>query len=1323
MSLNPDIRDRAYQFFIEEAQELLQVLEDGLLALREDHSTNKVHELMRAAHSIKGGAASVELEAIKHLAHRLEDFFKALYNDSVEFDSELESLLLQGYDCLRNPLTQQMATGTHDEEVALLTAEPIFAALEVRLGDALKDTDNYIPNSHDLGVDIISSIFEVDVVQSLDRLTEVANNPQNYEVVGELRAQLEVFAGFAELFSLPGFTAIIQTAQTALENYPDRALAIIKATIADCTLAKDAILAGDRDRGGKVSAALLALTQVDGGENNLSTEHTDAIPLDDNFWAVVPDGETESLVDDVFGTIPDNAEETEVTSDNSVLNDVFSLIPDAVGEITSLEETPVDDIPLDDVFGLIPDAVGEITSLEETPVDDIPLDDVFGTIPDTDPEFNPSNDLNIDFDELLATIPESNFQQQNTAPPHNEEFNFDNSPQGESDQLSPAKNIENLVESIEETFDTLPPIDSIPASLTFSETKTTSQPNQTKSPPKSSTPIAKNKTTNLSVKVELHRLERMNNLIGELTINRNSLALQNQQLQDNVRELLQKFSRFQEVTKQLREISDRMLIEQRQGDELPVAKVQENIAQPDLSILAISSIDKSDRSTDFDSLEMDSYSVLYNALEVVLEEVVQLEESVDDIAIFAKQSDRTIDTQRQMLGQMRDELMWVRMLPLEQILQRFPRTLRDLAHKYQKPVELQLTGTGVLVDKAVLEKLNDPLLHLLRNAFDHGIETREIRLQQGKPATGKIEINAYYQGNQTIIEVKDDGKGLDLNKIAQKAVSQGLISPQQVSTASKEELYDLIFEPGFSTAERVSEISGRGVGMSVVRSQIESLKGKITVESTPGKGSAFTLRLPLTLTIAKLLVCSLGNTAFAIPSDSVEEIVIPVEKQIQFSGSQKFLTWERMLVPVYSLKQLLEYNCTMPYTGLNSKVFETIATPDDWALPLLLLRRGQRLFALEVESLISEQELVIKPFSKAIAPPAYIYGCTILNDGTLVPAFNGVALINEFVGEEITTTLATSIELNSEINQELVESPLPPSVAKSRESPKSQPKLISEVTPTNLIGNSDRNLKTVKIQTIMVVDDSTAMRRTMALSLEKQGYRIIQAKDGKDAIEKFRQNSNLNLIICDIEMPTMNGFEFLGMRRRDSELSTIPVVMLTSRSGAKHRTLATQLGANGYFTKPYIEQEFLLEIKKILDAKQNLPDKPTTTTKTIIERKTILIIDDSSALRKTLTLTLERKNYRVLQARDGAEGLELLRNNLHTALVICDVEMPNMNGFEFLTTRRQDVKLSNIPVVMLTSRSTDKYRTLAEKLGANDYLIKPYVEDKFLREIEKIINK
>ena len=1223
MSLNPDIRDRAYQFFIEEAQELLEVLEKGLLDLREHHSTPKVHELMRAAHSIKGGAASVELSTIELLAHRLEDFFKALYSESVNFDAELESLLLRGYDCLANPLTEQIESGSYDEEAALLNAEPVFNALEIRLKDALKNADNYIPSSNDLGVDIVDSIFEVDVVEAIEHLQEIADNPANFDLTREFQGTLDMLTGFAELFNLPGFSSIVQTAQTALEQNPDRVLEIIRATIANCTTAKDLVLAGDREQGGEVSATLMELAQFD---------------------------DSEAVVDHTAAILGDTINVTPVNSTNNV-EDVFGEIPDAVvPEIEAAEET---------------NSTNNIT--QET------IDDV---------------------DRILNDV-------------------LDATPEAESINTSNSENIANAVQSIESVFDRLPAIETDVASLFLPDSKATKKPAQLSQSVETTPQKSQKEPAKLSVRVDLERLERMNNLVGELTINRNSLALQNEQLQEGVSELGQKFLRFRAITQKLREISDRIILEQ--GSENPnglhhqamPSDLSSGYSQPKLTF-------DLNNAAEFDTLEMDNYSGIYTSIQNVLEEIVQLEESVDDITIFAKQSNRTINSQRQMLGQMRDELMWVRMLPLEQILQRFPRTLRDLSSKYNKSVELKLIGTGVLVDKAVLEKLSDPLLHLLRNGFDHGIESPEVRINNGKPSHGTIEIHAYYQGNQTVIEVKDDGKGLDVEKIVQKAIEKGLISASEVANASQERLYELIFEPGFSTASKVSEISGRGVGMNIVRSQIETLKGKITVTSSPGKGSIFTLRLPLTLTIAKLLVCSLGIAAFAIPSDSIEEIVIPTEEQVKISNHQKFFSLDGKLVPIYPLKEILEYNCPLANVEQTSKAFKTIASPEDWLAPLLLLRRGQQLFALEVVDLVSEQELVIKPYGKAIAAPHYSYGCTILGDGSLIPVFDGAVLIDTLLGEEV-DSFALGVNLAPDL-EDTVDVPL--------DSQPFETTCDRDLSLDKLADTPDNKLTTAKTiaKTIMIIDDSTALRRTMALTLEKQGYRVIQKKDGREALDGLRNNPDLDLIICDVEMPTMNGFEFLGMRRRDSKLSQIPTFMLTSRSGAKHRNLAKQLGADGYFTKPYIEQEFVAEIEKILAEDKNTPNKKQS----IIDEyatKTVLVIDDSSALRRTLSLALENQGYRVLQGRDGVEGLELLRKNSETDLVICDVEMPNMNGFEFLTSRRQEPNLLRVPVIMLTSRSTEKHRSLANSLGANGYFTKPYVQEKFLEDVNSLIKK
>ena len=312
------------------------------------------------------------------------------------------------------------------------------------------------------------------------------------------------------------------------------------------------------------------------------------------------------------------------------------------------------------------------------------------------------------------------------------------------------------------------------------------------------------------------------------------------------------------------------------------------------------------------------------------------------------------------------------------------------------------------------------------------------------------------------------------------------------------------------------------------------------------------------------------------------------------------------------------------------------------------------------------------------------YGCTILSDGSLIPVFDGAALIGTILGEDHYSSLASSGS-------------------------------VATVSADQGMVDHAGQKQNSGVKTIMVVDDSTALRRTMALTLSKEGYRVVQTKDGKDALDGFKQNPDLDLIICDVEMPVMNGFEFLGMRRRDSALSQIPTFMLTSRSGAKHRNLAKQLGANGYFTKPYVEQDFLKEVNQILGNNQQSSYHS--------DPKTILIVDDSSALRRTLALSLEQQGYRVLQGRDGAEGLQQLRDNLQTDLVICDLEMPNVNGFEFLTARRQEPQLTKIPVIMLTSRTSDKHRALASSLGAAGFFSKPYVEQQFLSRIQQYLNQ
>ncbi|NET61536.1 MAG: hybrid sensor histidine kinase/response regulator [Symploca sp. SIO2E6] len=934
-------------------------------------------------------------------------------------------------------------------------------------------------------------------------------NPSNYEVAGELRAQAEVFAGFGALLELPGFSAIAEASIAGLNAHPECALEITELALADFQAGREAVLAGNATEGGSPSVALLAFKEqtINNKEQTINDNSSEIIDgeLVAQDLSVTEEAILENIpsLEDIFGSVAqfDSVEANATLSESSDIAEQFS-------DETETSETA-------DSGALVP-----ITS-------------TFGALQTQDLE--------------AAEV----FEEPET--------------------------LEVAVQSIEELFEDLPAVQDISevisrstaaSQITVQEARITptgvNQLAENASSPQPSTtvPYSESAPARLTVRVDSGRLETMNNLAGELAINRNSLSLQNEQLQTSVQELLSRFARFGKLVGNLRELSDQMLVDTSSSGSIAtsaglssaVSHQLLGLNNSDSGLLTQDNPQLTIDTSHFDSLELDSYGTLHSQLQGLMEEMMQLEEAVDDIALFAGQSVQTLEQQQQMLSQLRDEVMWAQMLPLSEVLNRFPRILRDLSNKYHKPVNLKLSGMGVLVDKAVLEKLYDPLLHLLRNAFDHGIEPPDSRQQSGKSETGQIQLTAYHKGNSTIIEINDDGQGIQTERIRQRALEREWFSVEELDDMKETDLLDLIFEPGFSTVAQVTELSGRGVGLDVVRSELRSLKGSVTVTSSRNRGTTFTLKLPLTLTIAKLMVCLVNEHGIAFPSDSIEEIVIPKAGQIKQSIEKRFLLWHNNLIPVYRTADLLEYGCPSPKNS-PSRMLTAVPSPENWALPLLIMTLGQQAFALEVESLVTEQELVIKPFGSAIASPDYTYGCTILGDGSLIPVIDGTVLIEPHLGSS-----AGGIANRK-------------GVGLSGAKPKSIDNSVGIVKPTKLITT-----------TILVVDDAVALRRTLALTLEKAGFRVLQAKDGREAIERLQKSSAIRLVICDIEMPNMNGFDFLNHRRQDPQLLEIPVAMLTSRSNEKHRWLAMHLGATAYFTKPYIEQDFLTAIQDIVNS-------------------------------------------------------------------------------------------------------------------------------------------
>jgi two-component system, chemotaxis family, sensor histidine kinase and response regulator PixL len=1139
MYIDPELRDRVYQLYSLEVPKMLQTIETELVTLSIDRSATKVNNLLRAAHSIKGGAASLGLEQIADLAHQVEDIFRVLNHPDLPFDRHLDQLLFRIYDYLNQLVLAEINQETLPAGFHTQT-QIVLADLDDEIGHFVIAGQQLPADLLSSGVDLTQSIFEVDVAQSLSRLERVLLDPTcDSIVVGEFRAQSEVFTGIASLTNTPGFGKLAHATIAALDRHPDRAREICCFALVDFYIALETVLTADspaaKQTCGQISPGFAFLIaepprstkrpiQVD--PNFLSSEDDafasgseDAVDLEEFFNDFILESPAsdnlEWAIDLAIVPAPDKFDPFDVHLHDLYANEIDNrqlVAPTRLPQgFVPFEAETEFDFAIEDL--LLAPALVDSSSL------DFDLVDIFDL-----PSYALTPAIDVFLPELDSGVPAQIHQ------PASLDFDlvdiFDlpsvtattlAAPIGNFDRLAPMapSPIGETIADLIANFDRLAPI--VPA--TFAPPAKILKPVRVKKSRK----VTHSATPQLSVRVAIDRLDRMNNLMGELAIERHGLALSNEQFHETLAQLRSKCENFQTIGDKLRQIADTQAI-----------SAQSPPSSHDGSEFAL----PSDLSQQFDALELDRYSEVHHIAQATIEQLAQIEEQIEDLSLFATQSHLQIDRQKQLLSHLRDDLMWSRMLPIGEILNRFPRTLHDLSIEFNKPVDLKITGAGVLVDRAAIDKLLDPLLHLLRNAFDHGIDTATARQAAGKPERGSIEITAYHQGSQTVIEIADDGRGIDLDAIKTKAISLGLLTISAAATASRDQILDCMFAPGFSTADRVTKLSGRGMGLDIVKAQIQSIKGTISIDTQVGRGTTFILRIPLTLTIAQLMMCQVGNAVYAFPADSIHKIVVPTPSQLIQQDDHQVFYWRNLKIPVYNLADLLTYSISVPERTISHTLKSSANNPADWLSPLLLIRRGTGIVALEIDRLITEQELTIKPFGKSISAPSYSYGCTILGDGVILPVLDPHTLIQVLIERSHRSSV-----------------PIVPLVP---------------VIPVSSV--------------VLVIDDSVTTRQSLCLSLEKFGYRTLQAKDGQEGIQILRQKaSEIKLVVCDVEMPNMNGFEFLNIYRQDPAISQIPVVMLTSRSNSKHRQFATHLGAVDYFIKPYVEQDFMNAIGKIIN--------------------------------------------------------------------------------------------------------------------------------------------
>jgi chemosensory pili system protein ChpA (sensor histidine kinase/response regulator) len=540
---------------------------------------------------------------------------------------------------------------------------------------------------------------------------------------------------------------------------------------------------------------------------------------------------------------------------------------------------------------------------------------------------------------------------------------------------------------------------------------------------------------------------------------------------------------------------------------------------------------------DFGSLELDKYDD-YNILARRIGEVTaDISESMSQLDGSIQRAHDDMSQLQQLTLLMRDEIARARMVPIGTPFTRFRRAIREMARASNKEVSLVTSGEHTEVDTSVVERLVDPLVHLVRNAVYHGIEPAADRVAKGKPAIGTVYLHAAHRGNSVIIEVEDDGAGLDVTKIRAKAVKIGLADTRHIHAMTDTEVFQLIFLPGFSTAEKIGDQAGRGVGLDVVKRVIEGMNGHIDIESEPGIGTKFTLNLPLTLLIATALLVRSGTERYAIPLPNIQEVTMPTPSSLREEDHRTLLQVGEKKVEVQSLYHVLRRE----------------SGSVDWTMPVVIVRTAGGLMGLAVDELLGRQEIVIKSLG-----PLKPLEHSLFGGATIDPEGRVILVVDpgRFVSRE-TKEPAARVDL-------------PTTVPPSEESLQQDP--IS-TTPQE--------------SRLLLVDDSLSIRKFVGRMLESAGYQIDTAVDGEDGLRKASAAS-YRLIITDLEMPKLNGFEVIQALRNRSETKQTPVVVMTTRAGDKHRQMALNIGANSYITKPVEERVLLQEVERWVGGAQAL---------------------------------------------------------------------------------------------------------------------------------------
>lgn len=604
------------------------------------------------------------------------------------------------------------------------------------------------------------------------------------------------------------------------------------------------------------------------------------------------------------------------------------------------------------------------------------------------------------------------------------------------------------------------------------------------------------------IRVNIERLDNLMNLVGEMVVNRNRLVKQVELIKELREEITFSQKRLINVVKNFEEKYEYTL-----NNQSPSQHVVEE-------------------RHDFFELEFDRYDD-FNLLSRKLTEISNdTNEIMTEFAGFFDSFELDASRISTITTNLQDEITMARMVEMDKLFQLFQRPVRDLTQAENKQVNMVVTGEDTKIDKTIFEVISDPLMHMIRNAISHGIETPEERTKIGKDPKGSLILNARHEGNNIVLEIQDDGRGMDPVVLRKAAVDKGFLSSTEAQALTDADAINMIFKPGFSTAATVGKVSGRGVGMDVVSNQLAKINGRIEIKTEPGVGTKFVIRLPLTLAIAQSLIVKFKNQELAVPMSIVEETTRFSYKDIQRVAGEEMVNLRDTLIRLVKLNELLG-------------VGKFPKKDDAYRHPTLILGTAEKRLALMVEDIAGREEIVVKSLGEFLKTVKMFSGATISGEGNVRLIINLTAMF----GDEALGAKASFI-------------PAKEAVAAETTTVRRKPRLL-------------------------VVDDSISIRKFVQRFLDRVGYEVEVAADGMAALGVMGK-AKFDVVITDLEMPVMHGYDLMAEMKRNPALATIPIIVLTSRAGEKHRQKALEMGAQDYLVKPFEEQEMVNVLKKIL---------------------------------------------------------------------------------------------------------------------------------------------